>query len=73
MQTTESKFANLSEIVQATLITKASLSKSLLNFRDSIGLRLCAGKRDYSRDVYRRAQKSAVAAAVHSSCKRKTA
>jgi hypothetical protein len=32
-----------------------------------IGLRLCSGKRDYSRDTYRRAQKAAVAAGVYSS------
>jgi len=32
---------------------RASLSKSLLNFRDDVGLRLCAGKRDNARAVYR--------------------
>jgi hypothetical protein len=63
----ESRFANLTDIAQAAGITKASISKALLTFKDSIGLQLCSGKRDYARDTYRRARKAAVAAGVHSS------
>jgi hypothetical protein len=36
-------------------------------FVAGIGLRLCSGKRDYSRDTYRRAQKATVTAGVYSS------
>jgi hypothetical protein len=56
IQPTKSQFKSLSEIADAAGLTKASVSKSLLNFRDSVGLRICAGKRNYTRDTYRRAQ-----------------
>ena len=54
-------------VATAAGMTKTSISKALLTFKDSIGLRLTQGKRGGSRDIYRRAQKAAVKAGVHSS------
>jgi hypothetical protein len=42
----ESRFENLTQIAEAAGITKASISKSLLTFKDVIGLRLCSGPKN---------------------------
>jgi hypothetical protein len=63
----ESRFANMTEIARAAGVTKACLSKSLLTFKDQIGLRLSGGKRHYARATHGRAQRAAVAAGCHSS------
>jgi hypothetical protein len=64
---------NLSEIAREAGCTRACLSKALLNFRDSCGVHISAGKPASARDTYRRVQKYAVAAGVHSGFTRKDA
>ena len=67
-----SKFGtNLAEIAKNCGATRASLSKSLVDFRDSVQIHLSNGKRACSRQVYRDAQASAVKAGCHSSVTRR--
>jgi hypothetical protein len=67
-----SKFgSNLSEIAREANCSRAALSKSLLNFRDAIGVHLSAGKSHGSRSTYQEVQRRCIKAGVHSSTTRK--
>jgi hypothetical protein len=67
----ESQFSDYSEIANFYGVTKAAVSKSLLNLKDAVGCRLPVGKRNGSRATYSRAQKAAVTDGRHASCARK--
>ncbi len=62
-----SKFSSLSEIAVACGLTKAAVSKSLLDFKDQSGLTISAGKGHYTRGKFRVAQNAAVAKGSHAS------
>lgn len=62
-----SRYSSLAEVGRAYGLTRAALSKSLLELRDSCGIHLCLDKRAFTRDRYRQAQNAAVKAGVHSS------
>jgi hypothetical protein len=69
-----SKFgSNLAQIAASAGVTKACLSKSLIDFRDAVGLHLSAGKSEGARAKYRQTQINCVAAGNHSSVSRKDA
>jgi hypothetical protein len=51
-------------------MTKASISKSLLTFKDNIGLRLTQGKLNSARDTYRRSTAASIPAGTHFSSNR---
>jgi hypothetical protein len=57
-----SDFSSISEIALAPGCTKESISKSLVECRDSIDFGLVAGKLDGTREAYAKAQKAAVRA-----------
>jgi hypothetical protein len=65
------RFDNLTEIAKAAGVTKQGISRALLTFKDEVGLRICAGKRDYSRDAYRNATEASIAAGTHWSSKQR--
>jgi hypothetical protein len=67
-----SKFgSNLAEIAREANCSRAALSKSLLNFRDAVGVHISAGKPHGSRSTYQEAQRRCIEAGVHSSTTRK--
>jgi hypothetical protein len=61
----------LSEIATNAGVTRAALSKALMNFRDDAAIKLGIGKRSGYRETCRKVQQAAVKAGVHSSFKRK--
>jgi hypothetical protein len=68
----DSGFSSYSEIGRSVNMTKAALSKTLCNFRDSLpGMPPVSTKRDFARERYSRAQKASIALGTHSSLKRK--
>ena len=63
-----SKFGKtLSEIAANAGVTRASLSKALMNFRDDAAIKLGIGKRSGCRETCRKAQSAAMAAGCHAS------
>jgi hypothetical protein len=67
----QSRYESLSDIARAANMTRANLSKWLLKLKDEVGFFLSAGKRAFSRESYRSAQKAALAAGCHSSQRRR--
>jgi hypothetical protein len=66
-----SRFGSLDDIGKATGLTRAAISQNLVAFREKIGLAFAmGGKTEASRENYSRAQKAAVVAGTHSSCRR---
>jgi hypothetical protein len=65
--------SNLAQIAIEAGVTKACLSKALMDFRDDAGVMLSAGKSQSARSVYRQTQRDCVAAGNHSSVSRKDA
>jgi biotin operon repressor len=69
-----SPFRNLSQIARSVGISRAALSKAILQLRDNDGVRFAGGKMDSSREIYRQAQLELVRTGRHASTKtRKTA
>lgn len=62
-----SDYRNLSQIARAAGISRATLSKAILNLRDSNGIRFRMGKSDGARLTYRETQLRLFAAGRHAS------
>lgn len=62
-----SKYGSLAEIADLVGCKRATLSKSLLQLRDFIGLRVSAGKLHGARRSYRDAQQRSVCKGTHAS------
>ena len=62
-----SDYRNLSQVARAAGISRATLSKAILNLRDSNGIRFRMGKSDDARHSYRQTQLELVAAGRHAS------
>ena len=65
------KFSSLTAIAEACSCTKAALSKSLLEFKDAVGLPLSIGKNHHTRQVFAESQRKLVKSNRHSSQTRK--
>jgi hypothetical protein len=63
-------YRSVSKIAKATGISRAAISKSLLNLADQYGIRLNTGKLETSRLAYREAQLRALERRSHSSFRR---
>jgi hypothetical protein len=61
----ESEYDSISEIATACNCTRAALSKALLELRDSIGLKISAGKLHSARRTYSKAQDASFKAGKH--------
>jgi hypothetical protein len=66
-----SPFRNLSQIARAAGISRATLSKAILDLRDSDGIRFAGGKMDSAREIYRQTQFELVRLGKHASVKTK--
>jgi hypothetical protein len=64
------RYGSLQEIADAAGLTRAAVSKALVNLREELG-GILPMKRSGSSDVYSRAQKAAIKVGVHSSASRK--
>jgi len=62
-----SDYRNLSQVARAAGISRATLSKAILNLRDSNGIRFRMGKSETARYSYRQTQLGLVAAGRHAS------
>ena len=66
-----SPYRNLSQIARAAGISRATLSKAVLDLRDSGKIRLAGGKMDSARQTYRETQLELVRLGKHASVKTK--
>jgi hypothetical protein len=69
---THSGYSTYREIAEAAGLSRAAVSKWMVDLRASLGGHLPppSDKRDFAKESYRKAQKAAVAAGVHSSQKK---
>jgi hypothetical protein len=63
----QSKYSSLTEIAEACQLTRAAVSKQLLNLKDQIGSCVSAGKMSSSRETYRDTQRRLVHEGRHAS------
>jgi hypothetical protein len=63
----DAPYKSLSEISRAYSVPRATLSRALILLRDSLGLKISAGKLEHSRAAYREGQIRAVERGTHSS------
>ena len=66
------RYKSLAQIANACNISRASISKSLLIFRDSHSVKMSVGRLQSSRGIYAEAQKLSVTEGRHFSCLKKT-
>jgi hypothetical protein len=72
MDANNSRFESMADVARATGLTRAAISKMMLNLRDQLGVVLnFSGKRAGSREIFRQAQLSSLANGSHSSQTRK--
>jgi biotin operon repressor len=71
LDSNQSRYKSLADIGRAAGLTRAAISKALIELKDQVGLMLSAGKGHFTRATYRQAQIEALEAGRHSSQVRK--